>query len=81
MSTSSLRVYYGPDGEEALDTAADLPQNRNTVTVGLGEILPLLADAVQSQRTWLTDFNHDRITISSDLHEVILAYQYLRPLA
>ena len=40
MSTSSLRVYYGPDGEEALDTAVDLPQDRSTVTVGLGEIRP-----------------------------------------
>jgi hypothetical protein len=81
MSTSSLRVYYGPDGEEALDTATDLPQSHSTVTVGLGEILPLLADAVQSERTWLSDFNHDRITISSDLHEVILAYQHFRPSA
>jgi hypothetical protein len=75
---SSLRVYYGPDGEEALDTAEGFAQNRHTVTVALGEILPMLADAVQSQRTWLRDFNHDRVTISTDLHEVILAYQHFR---
>lgn len=81
MATSSLRVYYGPDGEEALDTATDVAQNRNTVTVALGEILPLLADAVQCERTWLSDFNRDQVTISSDLHEVILAYRHFRPSA
>jgi hypothetical protein len=48
------------------------------VTVPLGEIFPLLADAVRSERTWLRDFSDDEITISSDLYEVILAYQHYR---
>jgi hypothetical protein len=48
------------------------------VTVSLGEILPMLADAVQSNRTWLGDFTDDDVTISSDLYEVILAYQHYR---
>jgi len=42
------------------------------------EVLPLLADAVASQRTWLKDFKDDEITISADLYEVLLAYQYFR---
>jgi hypothetical protein len=43
-------------------------------------VLPLLADAVNSRRTWLMDFSNDEITISADLYEVILAYQHhLRP--
>ena len=42
------------------------------------EIMPLLADAVQSQRTWLRDFADDEVTISMDLYEVILAYQHYR---
>ena len=51
-----------------------------TVTMPMGEILPLLADAVNSRRTWLQDFADDQITISSDLYEVILAYQHhIRP--
>ena len=41
-------------------------------------MLPLLADAVASQRTWLSDFEDDDITISADLYEVLLAYQYFR---
>jgi hypothetical protein len=44
----------------------------------LGEVLPLLADAVASRRTWLSDFEDDKITISADLYEVLLAYQYYR---
>jgi len=46
----------------------------------LGEILPLLADAVASNRTWLSDFAADEITVSSDLHDVLNAYrQFRRP--
>ena len=48
------------------------------MTVELGEVLPLLADAVASHRTWLSDFEDDEITISADLYEVLLAYQYYR---
>jgi hypothetical protein len=50
----------------------------NHGAVPLGEILPLLADAVRSQRTWLADFEDDAVTISTDLYEVILAYQHFR---
>ena len=48
------------------------------VRVTLGEILPLLADAVASNRTWLSDFADDEITISSDLHDVLQAYRHFR---
>ena len=48
------------------------------VTVRLGEILPLLADAFESRRVWLRDFEHDQVSISSDLYEVLLAYRYYR---
>jgi hypothetical protein len=42
------------------------------------DVLPLLVDAVQSERTWLRDFSEDEITISTDLYEVLLAYQHYR---
>jgi hypothetical protein len=48
------------------------------VRVPLGEILPLMVDAVQAKRTWLRDFAEDEVTISTDLYEVILAYQHYR---
>jgi hypothetical protein len=41
-------------------------------------VLPLLADALASRRTWLRDFEEDEITISSDLYEVLLAYRHFR---
>jgi hypothetical protein len=80
MATAGRRfkVYYGPESE----AKAQHRPAQQTVTVPLAEVLPLLADAVNSRRTWLRDFNHDEITISSDLYEVILAYQHhIRPSA
>ena len=73
MARSNLRIYRGPAEKQVASN-----NNANTVTVELGEVLPLLADAVASQRTWLGDFERDEITISADLYEVLLAYQYYR---
>jgi hypothetical protein len=74
MARANLRIYRGPVEEKATPATSAA----STVTVNLGEVLPLLADAVASQRTWLGDFENDEITISSDLYEVLLAYQYYR---
>jgi hypothetical protein len=77
MVRSQLRVYYGPAADA--QAAADQGEaNHDTVTVPAGDIFPLLADAVRSDRTWLNDFANDEITISTDLYEVILAYQHYR---
>jgi len=77
MSSIPLRIYHGPqnDSNETVSTEQD---TRREVTLSLGDILPLLADAVQSQRTWLQDFDDDQVTISMDLYEVLLAYQFYR---
>jgi hypothetical protein len=81
MNASHLRVYYGPQ-EESANVSVVESSKRETVTVPLMEVMPLLADAVQSQRTWLRDFADDEVTISMDLYEVVLAYQhYRRPTA
>ena len=77
MSSTSLRIYCGPQDDPA-ELNAETKQARQTVTVPLMEIVPLLADAVQSERTWLRDFEDDEMTISMDLYEVILAYQHYR---
>ena len=75
MARTSLRIYRGPAPSSLRPASNSSPR---TVTVNVDEVLPLLADAVASQRTWLTDFADDQITISSDLYEVLLAYQYHR---
>jgi hypothetical protein len=84
MLSNRLRVYHGPDEAAddstallAADSTATLPL-RNTVSLPLGEVLPLLMDAVKNQRQWVGDFFDDEITISSDLYEVLLAYQHFR---
>jgi len=75
MARSNLKIYRGPaEKKTPIRTASTAGQ----VTVELGEVLPLLADAVASRRTWLSDFEDDQITISADLYEVLLAYQYYR---
>ena len=76
MARSQLRVYYGPQSDVCASITAD--KQADTVSVTLGEILPLLADAVRNERTWLDDFETDQVTISTDLYEVILAYQHYR---
>ena len=78
MSLAHLRIYHGPQEASPGGCVTETTTSREMVSVPLGEVLPLLADAVQSERTWLRDFVDDEITISMDLYEVILAYQHYR---
>ncbi|MBN1911059.1 MAG: hypothetical protein JW818_15035 [Pirellulales bacterium] len=78
MRPSHLRIYHGPGGETGGVDVTTATSARDSVTVPLMDILPLLGDAVRSERTWLRDFEDDEITISMDLYEVILAYQHYR---
>jgi hypothetical protein len=75
MSYSRLRIFHGPHDALAVE---DVPARANTVTVPLGDILPTLADAVLDRRAWVQDFLNDEITISTDLYEVLLAYEHYR---
>lgn len=50
------------------------------VEVSLGEIAPVLADAINQRRGWLTDFADDTVSIDADLYEVLLAYQQMQRL-
>lgn len=78
MPTNRLRVYYGPD-EDILSLADAAPTAaRQMVTLPLGEVLPLLTEAVQDRRAWLDDFEQDEVTISSDLYEILIAFQHFR---
>lgn len=73
-----LRIYHGPQEDAVPIPHAAQASAKRSVCVPVGEVLPLLADAVQSQRTWLRDFLDDEVTISMDLYEVLLAYQHYR---
>lgn len=78
MSRTQLRIYNGPMEETPAGRLVDSKGLPRRVSVPLSEVLPLLVEAVQSERTWLRDFAEEEVTISTDLYEVILAYQYYR---
>ena len=76
MVTNHLKVYHGP---QVVDATQIGPETADSISAPLGQISPLWAEAVQSNRAWLQDFSDDDVTISTDLYEVILAYQHFRP--
>lgn len=81
MSYPRLRVFHGPEAAASVAEFEE-PAARRKVSVPLGEVLPVLVDAVRDRRMWVRDFADDEVTISSDLYEVLLAYQHLyRPSA
>lgn len=71
-----LRIYREP--ESGCQTASEHDVDLRMSKVRLGEILPLLTEAVLCERTWLRDFANDEVSIPADLHQVLLAYQYYR---
>ena len=78
MHPNHLRIYHGPKEETTTIRLSEPRPHRKAVIVSLREVLPLLTDAVRSERTWLRDFTDDEVTISMDLYEVLLAYQHYR---
>lgn len=66
-----LKLYTG---DEEVSTVVAEPE----VTMTLGEISEILADAVRTRRAWLQDFEDDRIQVSSDLYEVLSSYWNMR---
>ena len=81
MVPTQLRVFYGPEEQEPQHSVNASATARPCVTLALSEVLPALADAVESRRGWVEDFSNDEITISADLYEVLMSYRYFRPVA
>ena len=78
MGYSHLRVYHGPEDHDSVTTGSPAAAAKPCVSLPAAEVLPLLADAVASQRAWLDDFADDEMTISADLYEVLMAYRHFR---
>lgn len=79
MPQPYLRVYFGPEDGDNQAILSGSAESQPKLTVPLGEILPALVDAVNSRKAWIHDFADEPVTISTDLFEVLLAYQELRP--
>ena len=71
MSSTHLKLYRGPQETEVAPQIAEAQTPEDCVTVSIGEVLPLIADAVNSERTWLSDFEHDDSTVSRDRKSVV----------
>jgi hypothetical protein len=77
MIQNRLRLYCGPDAN-GTGSVTETKQPPETVSLTAGEVFAWLADAADNNRAWLHDFEDEQITMSSDLYEVILAYQHFR---
>jgi len=84
MDQSHLKLF-DPDGNDVHE-AFSKTQEKSTVSysrvvgearvaVSVGELMPLLAEAWATKRAWVHDFDSDRIIVSQDLYEVLLAYK------
>jgi hypothetical protein len=78
MINDRFRIYYGPQIDVSATVLESVEPRKSTVNVPASEVFRILSDALESNRAWLRDFEDDEITISTDLYEVILAYQHLR---
>ena len=76
MATCHLRLY--PHAEE--ETPPSLEQEA-TVSVRLGELYPVLKQALRANYAWLRDFEDDEIHVTPDFYDVIRAFSGLRPSA
>ena len=70
-----LRVFPIPD--DVADAVVPAP----TVTVTLGDLLPLVALAQRHNYLWLQDFLDDDVRITEDLYQVLQAFRCYRPSA
>ncbi len=69
-----LRVYSARDTE-------DDNRQEPTISVSLGDLLPLVALAHRKNYLWLQDFLDDEVCITPDLYEILRAFQSHRPSA
>lgn len=78
MVPHKLRIAYGTNDSLAPEVA---PAARMSVSVRLEEVFPVMLEALAGNLAWLEDFADDKIAISSDLYEVLLAHQHHRAVA
>lgn len=70
-----LRLFVGDDGLAGTDVADA------EISIELEELTRILADAIIWDRAWLSDLADERVKVSADLYEVLMAYSHMRPTA
>ena len=76
MNPSKLRIVFS--NEQQVEAQPLASPSTQQVTVRLEEVFPVLIEAIANGHGWIQDFADDPLTISSDLYEVLLAYQHHR---
>ena len=71
-----LRLYPGSRNE--VDDYA-VPAPAPAVHIRLRDLLPLVALAQKNHFIWLKDFLDDEVSISDDLHDVLMVFRGTRP--
>lgn len=74
---SKLRIYYGPEDTRGV-ALTSVEGAAGKVEVQLEDLLETVGDAVRKHRTWVKDFRQEKVAVSTDLYEVIAAYQQLK---
>jgi hypothetical protein len=80
MTATHLHIYREPFADNESDTAAyreTIPMP--SVSVRLGDLLPLVAMAQKRNFVWLKDFLDDEVRITDDLHEVLQTLRASKP--
>ena len=76
MATCRLRLF--PQTEEDAPRAVEQDA---TVLVRLGDLYPVLRQALRANYAWLRDFQDDEIRVTQDFYDVVRAFSGLRPSA
>ena len=76
MATCNLRLFPRTDEE-----APKPVEQEATVSVRLGELYPVLKQALRANYAWLRDFQDDEIRVTQDFYDVVRAFAGLRPSA
>jgi hypothetical protein len=76
MATCHLRLF--PQAEEE---APEQLEQEATVAVRLGELYPILRQALRSDYGWLRDFQDDEVRITPDFYDLVRAFSGIRPSA
>jgi hypothetical protein len=69
MGKQDLRIFDNSDTSPNIRV--------DGVDVTLGQVFPVLADAIVHERSWLQDFCDEKIVLSPDLYEILTAYERL----
>lgn len=70
-----LQLFIGEDEHSGTEVV------EREVAIELRDLTAILADAIIWDRAWVSDLADERVTISADLHEVLMLYKQLRPSA